>query len=72
MTQRTMESLQVQYLARKFDLSKESRVSRLILQEINEAMDTEDQRVSIERVVPFDLPVKLHRQYIRLPLFCEE
>ena len=34
---RTAENYQVQHLVRKFDFGKESRIARLIVQEINAA-----------------------------------
>ena len=52
---RTVENYQVQHLVRKFDFGKESRIARLIVQEINAAVEQEEANLRITRVRPFEL-----------------
>ncbi|MCK9526610.1 MAG: DUF1670 domain-containing protein [Limnochordia bacterium] len=70
--QRTVENYQVQHLVRRFDFGKESRIARLIVQEINAAIEQEEANLQIKRVRPFELFVRLNRQGVRLPLFHED
>src|SRR5690554_4379331 len=70
--QRTVENYQVQHLVHRFDFGKGSRIARLIVQEINAAIEQEETNLQIKRVRPFELFVRLNRQGVRLPLFREE
>lgn len=72
LTQRTMETYQTQYLARKFDFTKESRIARMIVQSVNEMMDREEHALAIERVKPFELYIDHSNRSLRLPLFKPE
>jgi len=66
---RTIENYQVEYLSRKFDFSKESRIARLIVQEINEAMSVVEKKLNIVRVKPFELFIQRSWRKIKFPLF---
>jgi len=69
---RTIENYQIQYLARKYDFSKESRIAHLLVKRINKALIEAEKLVGITRVKPFELYVKKHRCKIKLPLFKPE
>jgi hypothetical protein len=69
---RSIENYQIQYLARKYDFGKESRIAHLLVIRINQALIEAEKLVGITRVLPFELYVKKHRCKIRLPLFKAE
>ncbi|HPZ32010.1 MAG TPA: hypothetical protein PLW17_11255, partial [Limnochordia bacterium] len=69
---RTVENYQVQHLVRKFDFGKKSRIARLIVQEINAAIEREEANLRIGRVQPFELFVRTNRQGVCLPLFQDD
>ncbi len=72
MTLRTLETMQVQYLVKRFDFGKQSRVARLVAQMINDAMDAKDKAVGIRRAHPFELVIKKNHDWATLPLFLPE
>lgn len=67
--ERTLENYQVQHLARKYDFTKESLVSRLLVAEINKNMEAAEASIGITRVKPFCLYVKKGTKEAVLPLF---
>ena len=69
---RTLLNYQAQHLARKFDFSKQSRIVKLLISAINEAMENAEEKVGIKRVKPFHLYVKKHRKKLILPLMTKE
>ena len=56
--QRTVENHQVQHLVHRFDFGKESRIARVIVQEINAAIEQKEASLQIKRVRPFELFVR--------------
>ncbi len=72
LTERTLEHCQVNYLARKYDFGKESRVAYLIVSEINTQMDKVEKTLGIKRVKPFELFVRKGKKEVILPLFKPE
>ena len=72
LTERTLEHCQVNYLARKYDFGKESRVAHLIVSEINSHMDKAEKALGIKRVKPFELFFRQGRKEVILPLFKPE
>ena len=72
LTLRTLMNYQIQYLARKFELSRESRVSELLVKRINAAIETAEAEVGIRRVMPFELYLQRKRKGMALPLFKPE
>jgi len=69
---RTIENYQIQYLARKYDFSKESRIAHLLVKRFNQVLMETEKLVGITRVKPFELYIKKHRSKIKLPLFKPE
>lgn len=69
---RTIENYQVEHLSRKFDFSKESRIARLIVKQINEAVSAVERKLKIERVKPFELLIQKSWEKIALPLFKQQ
>ena len=72
LVERTLENYQMQHLARKYDFGKESLVSKLIVVQINKAMDEVEKSLGITRVKPFCLYLKNKDQTAILPLFSPE
>jgi hypothetical protein len=72
LTERTLENYQLNYLARKYDFGKESRIACLIISEINRRMDKVECELGIKRVRPFELYVRVGRKDVMLPLFKPE
>jgi hypothetical protein len=62
----------VEHLARKFDMSKESRVAHLLVNHINQAIDKLETNLGILRVRPFELYYKYKTKPLTLPLFKPE
>jgi hypothetical protein len=69
---RTIENVQVEHLARKFDMSKESRIAHLLVKHINQAIDELETNLGILRVRPFELYYKYKTKPLTLPLFKPE
>lgn len=72
LTERTLENYQVQYLARRYDFTKESLVAHLLVTEINARMEEAEAQLGIERVKPFELYIRKGKKDLRLPLFRPE
>ncbi len=72
MVQRTLETYQVQHLARCYDFGRQSRVASLLVREINERMERAEADLGILRVYPFELYLKRNGQGVALPLFRPE
>ncbi len=70
--ERTLENLQLQHLARRFDFGSESRVASVLVREINDRMDDVESALGIRRVRPFELYLKKGSREIILPLFKPE
>jgi len=72
--QRTLENAQVWHLATHYDLSRDSRLGRAIVQKVNQVLDTEESRRQIQRVRLGELLLKTRRRRgpLVLPLRSEE
>ncbi len=66
---RTLVNYQIQYLARKFDLSRESRIAELVIRKINDTIAAAEAEIGIQRIQPFELFLKRKRKGLALPLF---
>ncbi|PNR96605.1 DUF1670 domain-containing protein [Petrotoga sp. 9PWA.NaAc.5.4] len=67
--ERTVENYQVQYLARRYDFGKESRIATMLVKRINEEITKAEKAVGISRVKPFEMYLKKGKKQITLPLF---
>ena len=72
LVERTLQNYQMQHLARKYDFGKESLVSKLMINQINKAMDEAEAVIGISRVKPFCLYLKNKDKVAILPLFSLE
>lgn len=66
--ERTVENAQVEHLARKFDMSKESRIAHLLVRHINQEIDMLERDLGVVRVKPFELYYQYKRKHLALPL----
>jgi hypothetical protein len=62
----------VQYMARRYDFGKESRVAHLIVNEVNARMDQAEGLLGLSRARPFELSIKRGQKHVALPLFRPE
>ena len=69
---RTLINYQTQHLARHFDFTRESRILKLLITTINQAMEEAEALVGIKRVQPFELYLKKEHQEIILPFLKPE
>jgi len=72
LVERNLENYQTQYLARRYDFGKESRIAALIVAEVNRRMDEVDSCLGVKRARPFELCVCRRSQAVTLPLFRPE
>ena len=72
LVERTLQNYQMQHLARKYDFGRQSLVSKLMISQINEAMDEAEKSLGISRVKPFCLYLKNKDKMAILPLFSPE
>lgn len=72
LVERTLENYQMQHLARKYDFGKQSLVSKLMIKQINKAMDEAEKSLGIFRVKPFCLYLKNKDKMAILPLFSPD
>lgn len=70
--ERTLENHMVQYMARRYDFGKESRVAHLIVNEVNARMDQAEGLLGLSRARPFELSIKRGQKHVALPLFRPE
>lgn len=70
--ERNPENYQIQYLARRYDFGKESRIAGLIVSEINRKMDEFEDCLGIQRACSFELCLKRNGTSALLPLFRPE
>lgn len=70
--ERTLESFQLQHLARRFDFGAQSRVALVLVREINAQLDEAEGKMGLARVRPFELYVKRRGRPLILPLFRPE
>jgi len=70
--ERTLENYQVQYLARRYDFGRESRIAALIVAEVNRRMDEMEARLGVQRARPFELCLHRGGRDVTLPLFRPE
>jgi len=69
---RSLETLQLQHLARRFDFGSESRVAAILVQRINSCMDELEEGLGIVRVKPFELYANKNHRSVIFPLFRTE
>jgi len=69
---RSMENLQIRHLANSYDLSRDSRLARAIVEKVNATLDAEERRRGIERLRPGELLLRTHRGPVVIPLRTEE
>jgi hypothetical protein len=67
-----MENLQIRHLANSYDLSRDSRLARAIVEKVNATLDAEERRRGIERLRPGELLLRTHRGPVVIPLRTEE
>ena len=67
--QRSLENYQVSYLANKYDFSKQSLITRILVDEVNKKMQEAEAIIGIKRVKPFCLFIKKNSTEAILPLF---
>jgi hypothetical protein len=72
MQDRTIENVQVEHLARKFDMSKESRIAHLLVKHINQKVDELEGHLGVLRVRPFELYYRYKQKQLTLPLLKPE
>lgn len=70
--ERTLENAQVQLLAERYDLSRDSRLARAIVLQVNRELDAEERRRGVQRVRPGELLIRTGRGDLVLPLRTEE
>lgn len=66
--ERTMENAQARHLAEQYDLSRDSRLARAIVEYTNAVLDAEEKRRQVARVRPGELLLRTHRGPLVLPL----
>ena len=72
LVERNLENYQVQYLARRYDFGKESRIAALIAAEVNRRMDEAETCLGVRRARPFELCIHRRGQEVTLPLLRPE
>ncbi|MEX0973950.1 MAG: hypothetical protein WD024_01170 [Bacillota bacterium] len=70
--ERNLENYQAQYLARRYDFGKESRIAALIVAEVNRRLDEVETCLGVQRARPFELCLRQRGQEVTLPLFRPE
>lgn len=70
--ERSLENAQVQHLATHYDLSRDSRLAKAIVREVNEVLDREERRRQIQRVCTGELLLETRRGPLLLPIRTEE
>lgn len=70
--ERTLETIQLRHLARRFDFGAESRVAQVLIREINARLDEVEARMGLRRVRPFELYLERGARDLMLPLFRPE
>lgn len=70
--ERTLENAQVRHLAEQYDLSRDSRLARLIAHEVNTTLDAEERRRQVQRIRPGELLLCTSRGPLVLPLRAPE
>ncbi len=72
MLERNLENAQVQHLVTHYDLSRDSRLAKAIVREVNEVLDREERRRQIQRVRTGELLLETGRGALILPIRTEE
>lgn len=72
MAERTLENAQVHLLATAYDLSRDSRLARAIVREVNAALDREEARRGVQRVRPGELYLRTSRGPLVVPIRTQE
>jgi hypothetical protein len=70
--ERTLENAQIQHLATRYDLSKESKLARAIVTTVNQVLDREERRRQIRRVHTGELLLHTKRGPLLLPIRTQE
>lgn len=70
--ERTLEQAQVHHLVHTYDLSRDSRLARIIVAETNQVLDHEEQRRGVRRVRPGELYLRTSRGELIVPIRTAE
>jgi hypothetical protein len=70
--ERSLENVLVEHLSRRFDFGKDSRVARLLVEEIVAQIDKADEEAALVRIRPFELFLKYKGKPVRLPMLRPE
>jgi len=72
MRDRTLENAQVYLLKQNYDLSRNSRLARIIVEKVNTTLDAEERRRQVKRVRTGELLLATRRGPLILPIRTEE
>lgn len=70
--ERTLENAQIHHLVTLYDLSRDSRLAKAIVREVNRVLDVEEGRRQIQRVRTGELLLHTRRGALVLPIRTEE